>query len=191
MMSDAYFQRMLAFHAAPTLLGIKCANLISVPATGREIAVLRKRFLSGTQGRGLRMRVLCGCRERLLVYIYHEHLLSARLRASDVQAFLTKCGYSRHMSLQEMLTFLGKRITCGSFPHEIGVFLGYPLADVEGFIRNAGQNCLLCGCWKVYSEPTRAQQTFAQYDRCRTFLCDKLEQGFDLYEALQIQEVVS
>jgi hypothetical protein len=190
-MSEGNFQRILAIHAAPTLLGIKCANLISVPATGKEIAVLRKKFQTETQGSGLRMRVLCGCRERILVYIYHEQLLSLQLGSPEVQAFLQDYGYAEDMTVPEMLTTLGKRISCESFPHEIGVFLGYPLADVEGFIRNAGQNCLLCGCWKVYSEPERAKQLFNAYGRCREYLCDKLEQGIDLYQALQFQEVFS
>ena len=190
-MSETHFQKILAIHAAPTLLGIKCANLISIPATGKEIDALRKRFLSGTQCRGLQMRVLCGCGERILVYIYHERLLREQLCAPDVAAFLREYGYSENLSLTEMLSVLGKRLNCGSFPHEIGVFLGYPLEDVKGFIRNAGQNCLLCGVWKVYSEPEQAKQTFEQYGRCREYLCDKLEQGIDLYRALQIQEVFS
>ncbi len=189
-MSETHFQQILAVHAAPTLLGVKCANLISVPVTGEEITKLRRKFLSCTQSRGLRMRVLCGCGERLLIYIYHERLLIMRLHDPEIRAFLRKYGYTEDMSLQDMLSVLGKRITCGRFPHEIGIFLGYPLADVEGFIRNGGQNCLLCGVWKVYSEPERARQTFAHFGRCRAYLCDKLEQGLDLYEALQIQEVI-
>ena len=54
-----------------------------------------------------------------------------------------------------------------SFPHEIGVFLGYPLADVLGFIENCGKNCLACGCWKVYSDLCFALQTFQRYDKCK------------------------
>ena len=36
------------------------------------------------------------------------------------------------------------------FPHEIGVFLGYPLEDVVGFIRHRGKCFTCCGCWKSY-----------------------------------------
>ena len=97
-------------------------------------------------------------------------------------------GYAEDMTVPVMLTMLGNRISCESFPHEIGVFLGYPLADVEGFIRNAGQNCLLCGCWKVYSDPESARRTFANYDRCRDILCDKLQQGCDFFRALELSK---
>ena len=49
---------------------------------------------------------------------------------------------------------------------EIGVFLGYPLGDVIGFIENSGRNCKCCGCWKVYCDECQARKTFAQYKKC-------------------------
>ena len=51
----------------------------------------------------------------------------------------------------------------GGFPHEIGLFLGYPLGDVAGFIRNRGKNCKCSGCWKVYCNELEAQKRFARY----------------------------
>ena len=50
---------------------------------------------------------------------------------------------------------------------EIGLFLGYPVEDVLGFIENAGQNCKCCGCWKVYCNECEAVRTFARYKKCR------------------------
>ena len=32
----------------------------------------------------------------------------------------------------------------------------------------------------------RAKHTFESYDRCRAFLCNQLNQGYDLYQALKI-----
>ena len=53
------------------------------------------------------------------------------------------------------------------FPHEIGIFLGYPLWDVEGFIANKGQNYKLCGYWKVYEDVSGAIDRFREYDTLR------------------------
>ena len=50
--------------------------------------------------------------------------------------------------------------------HEIGVFLGYPLSDVVGFIENSGRNFTCCGCWKAYGDPQAAQRHFAQLRKC-------------------------
>lgn len=49
----------------------------------------------------------------------------------------------------------------GEFPHEIGLFLGYPLCDVRGFIEDArGGVCLGCGYWKVYGEVEEREKLF-------------------------------
>lgn len=52
------------------------------------------------------------------------------------------------------------------FPHEIGIFLGYPLEDVKGFIENSGRHFKICGQWKVYSDTKRAEKLFAKYAEC-------------------------
>ena len=52
------------------------------------------------------------------------------------------------------------------FPHEIGVFLGYPLTDVVGFIENQGRNFTCCGCWKAYGDRDAAERLFAQLNKC-------------------------
>lgn len=52
------------------------------------------------------------------------------------------------------------------FPHEIGLFLGYPLEDVEGFIKNKGRNCESCGIWKVYCNAGEKQLLFAKFKKC-------------------------
>ena len=66
------------------------------------------------------------------------------------------------------------------FPHEIGVFLGYPLPDVIAYIRNGGRNCLCCGCWKVYFDEHGARRTFARFRKCREVYARLFAQGCPL-----------
>ena len=119
--------------------------------------------------------------------VYSEKLLKKRLADNAVRSVLAKYGYPEKYSLEECLDRLSKRIRESDiFPHEIGVFLGYPVEDVEGFIENKGENFKLCGAWKVYGSVENAKRTFANYDKCRTFLCNKLNEGADIYQALKI-----
>lgn len=53
-----------------------------------------------------------------------------------------------------------------TFPHEIGLFLGYPVEDVKGFIENKGENCVKCGAWKVYCNPEEKMHFFCKMKRC-------------------------
>lgn len=140
----------LAFHSAPTLLGVKCANLISFDMSDRTISEYIGEFANKMTEKGLNAIQLCKCKKRTLVYVFNEKMLSAWLNMTDVGDFLAEYGYTCDMSVSDKLSRLAGRMNCGSFPHEIGAFLGYPIADIRGFIANSGKNCLLCGYWKVY-----------------------------------------
>lgn len=179
---------LLAFHSAPTLLGVKCANLISIDRNEHTIKEYFRDFTIRTHKEGFRARELCKCRQRTLIYIYNEKMLNAWLNSPRVREFLDEYGYAECRTTDEMLDILAGRIICGRFPHEIGAFLGYPVEDIRGFISNSGKNCLLCGYWKVYGNAEKARQTFETYDRCRETLFDRLKTGLDLFQAISKEE---
>ena len=91
------------------------------------------------------------------------------------------------MDAAQCLDKLAQRCKGASgFPHEIGVFLDYPVEDVKGFILHKGCGFKLCGYWKVYGDEEQARSTFKKYDKCRRYLCNKLGEGLDLYQILRI-----
>ena len=145
------FEKKLAHFTAPTLLGIKCASLVSLSREEFDIPSYAAAFNARAEKGGLQMQIMCRCQKRLLVLLYRPKLLQKP-----------------------------------EFPHEIGIFLGYPLEDVDGFITHQGENCKLCGCWKVYGNVEQARRTFANYEKCRVFLCAKLSKGCNILQALKI-----
>lgn len=181
------FSYKLVQHSAPTLLGIKCASLISL---GTEHFALDEHiacFNARAARKGLRSRILCHCGKRALLFVYQEDMLQKRLAEPWARCLLSALGYQPQHGIEECLRTLANRIAAADeFPHEIGVFLGYPQEDIVGFIANKGENCKLCGCWKVYGCAESAKRTFSNYDKCRKFLSNRLEQGLDLYQALRI-----
>lgn len=182
------FDKDFAFHGAPTLLGVKCANLISFDVCEGTIAEYLHEFADKLSENGLTAIQLCQCRKRTLVYIYNDKMLNAWLSMPQVRQFLSEYGYTCGMSIEQKLRRLSCRISCESFPHEIGAFLGYPIEDVRGFIGNQGKNCLLCGYWKVYENAEKARQTFKIYDRCRDILFDRLKRGLDIFQTISKEE---
>lgn len=181
------FGHLLAYHTAPTLLGIKCASLLSLSRRKFDVDENSCYFNRRTAAKGLKSRVLCGCGGRVLLLIYKETLLEKRLSDSKVRRLLELFGYGKDFMPEECLDRLSQRIQCsGEFPHEIGLFLDYPVEDVVGFIRHKGHKYKLCGCWKVYGCEEAARKTFANYDKCRKYLCNKLNEGADIYQALKI-----
>ena len=62
------------------------------------------------------------------------------------------------------------------FPHEIGLFLGYPPEDVRGFL-DGRTDCTCVGCWKVYGDARAAEKLFDRYRKCTQVYCRQLAGG--------------
>ena len=103
----------------------------------------------------------------MLIYVCRRTQLAKDLERPGAKELLERYGYT-DTSVDGAIERLRMRLaSAAGFPHEIGLFLGYPVEDVLGFIENAGQNCKCCGCWKVYCNECEAVRTFARYKKCR------------------------
>ena len=180
------FGEKLALHTAPTLMGIKCASLISLSRLEFDIAAHLRIFNRRASEKDLKIRVLHICRSRCILLVYNEKKLREHLHEKETSEMLSDAGYNINAPLGDILTHLSERMEKGTFPHEIGLFLDYPAEDVKGFILNKGENYKFCGCWKVYGSEERAKRAFADYEKCRKFLCNKLNEGCDIYSALRL-----
>lgn len=160
-------ERSLIDHCAPTLASLKAGSLFSFlapvsRALHEEIRAVNEKL----RPKGLHLRMVKALPGRALCYLYRESHLTAALRDAQNAAFLRSCGYTR-LDAQGALDTLTQRLReSDAFPHEIGLFLGYPLGDVLGFIEHRGKNCLCCGLWKAYTDPCGAQKCFARCAKC-------------------------
>ena len=177
------FERTLAWHCAPALAGIKPADLISFRPAAPGEEDLPARYDRLLAPRGIRVRELCRCSRRRLLLVYRPGRLEGWLAQPRVRAILTGAGYPPEGDLEALLEALARRLgEEGPFPHEVGLFLGYPPEDVEGFCRNGGRNYKLCGPWKVYGRVEEAQARFQAFHRCRAALCRRVEEGRTLVQ---------
>lgn len=183
-MSEETFVR----YCSPTLAGLKTASLFSCPFKNAEEIREGVRKLNGILvKKGLRVLPL-RCRDnRALIYAYRPSKLSRDLQNSGAHSLLKKLGYTEN-SPEQCLVRLVKRLDENvEFPHEIGLFLGYPPEDVRGFIENkaAGYKCV--GDWKVYGDEDKARKTFAKYKKCTRVYCTQFALGKSI-ERLTVAE---
>lgn len=156
---------LLAMHCAPLLKRMAVANVLTL---SRKQALGIKGMLKNTEIECYILKADCG---RVILYLYRKDILQFCLQQEDVRNFLKKYGYP-DKEIVDMLKRLSQRIRLYSdgqtdFPHEIGAFLGYPLADVESFIENRGKNYVYLGYWKVYHDVEQAVKTFRLFDKER------------------------
>lgn len=171
--------RALIDYCSPTLarlkLGSMCTCAIDEGFCG-EFQLLRGQLAA----KGLTLVTLRVRQGSALVYLYRADELARELQRDDVWRFLRAYGYERR-DVQGVVATLKRRMReSEEFPHEIGVFLGYPLSDVIGFIANKGQNCLCCGCWKVYSNACDAMRAFQRFRKCKAVYRQRFASGCPL-----------
>lgn len=175
------FETLLIRHCSPTLAGIKTGSLFNYRRKqngGSELLV--RGWNRALNPRGVALIVLRRDPGRDLVYVFRPKKLRDDLACADTAAFLSSFGYDCG-DTASCLRMLAERVNRhGSFPHEIGLFLGYPLRDVQGFIENAGRNCKCCGMWKVYCDECQAVLLFEKFRKCTSIYCRCLENGLSV-----------
>ena len=165
------------YYLAPVILGGKPASLFAFEENQVEVFLQYCTFLD--------IKTYCLSEQGRKKYylFYKESGMRELLQHVGLQEFLEGYGYESDKRTRKQdglllyLEILGKRLSGfhnekEPFPHEIGVFLGYPLDDVKAYIKEQGRNALLSGYWKVYHNPEVAKNQFATYDDARKTLLD-------------------
>lgn len=178
----------LVDHASPTLAGLKTGSLF--PVRYPDERTMRddiRRYNRRMRKSGLRLLPVRYRDGRALLYLYRGKDLDRDLGQEKIRRILASAGYTGTHTSECILELICRMQKNGEFPHEVGVFLGYPPEDVEGFIRNHAKNCKFVGTWKVYANEDDARNSFDRYKRCTRCYQRLLAVGIPL-EKLIVQD---
>lgn len=165
----------LGLHCGITFAGLKPASLFWLKDGQDKDMVYYRRCFAKKDFRFIAVKRSAG---RKLFYVFHRGRLEEILFDKANREFLRGRGYN-YDTVGGALKEIKRRLERGDeFPHEVGLFLGYPLEDVRGFIEDArGGVCLNCGYWKVYGAFEEREKLFKRYERCSRCICEKLSCG--------------
>lgn len=164
-------ERKILDQCAPALTGIKCGSLLKV---GKMVCNDTLEFLSSFEKNDVGTKLLCPSGSSFLILVYRRSMLAQTLLDKHVSQFLSEMGYTG--SMDDMLGRLAMRMK-ENIQHELGIFLGYPLCDVKGFIENQGNGYLMTGYWKVYGDMNRAKTIFAKIKDSRRNCLKMFDEG--------------
>ncbi|MFK5926998.1 MAG: DUF3793 family protein [Desulfuromusa sp.] len=149
-----------AIAAAEVISGAKPANMIRIPnqklPCGRRMYRLWQKF--GTdllKDLPASVRTMRSEKDSVLLLIYRFDLLERRLNGKTMKTFLLRHGYPQSLTLETTLQHLQKSFSDG-IPHEVGMFLGYPMKDVKGFMEQGPGPSQGRGMWRIYGPPPHA-----------------------------------
>lgn len=160
-------EEMLIRYCSPTLAGMKTASLFNCKfASYEKLKSAIRAFNRRLGAKGIRIIPLKIGKSSALIYVYRPARLKKDFSDKLCLELLQNSGYVCDCP-EKCIARLSSRIKSSEdFPHEIGLFLGYPPEDVRGFIRYGSHRCLCTGCWKVYSDVPSALKTFAKFNKC-------------------------
>lgn len=177
-MDKVELKNQLALQCAPLLAGIKPSNLLTL--RGHSTAEVEAVF----RGTDIRVQVLCVTRRQSVLLLYRETELLAYLGQPKVAEAMAAFGYPvpKLECIFERLAVRYQRYMADrkTFPHELGLLLGYPVADVLGFVENDGQNYLYSGYWKVYENVQAAKDTFERYTQAKERMIHMVSAGTEI-----------
>ncbi len=168
----------IAKQCAPLLTGIKISNILITSSSNKEKV----------------MEIFCNSsiwykeiyREngRTTFFLYNPKKLMEYLQRPEIKRLMSALGY-KNIDIESVLEVFSSRF-CEYmrerelFPHEMGLLLGYPIADVVGFIEQKGKNSLYSGYWKVYSDLQGAHNTFDQYRSAKETVMQLVTEGISI-----------
>lgn len=173
-----WLNEQIAVQCAPLLAGLKPSNLLTIPQ-GMEQEL--RNLLHGTN-----CSIYCFTEYdgKQVYLLYRVNELMVYLTERSVQELLWKLGYKGG----ELLTLLQKvseRYTAhkrkkAEFPHELGLLLGYPAVDVQGFMEHQGKNFLYSGYWKVYGNVRETVLLFREFGRAKEAVVQLVDKGYSI-----------
>ena len=175
-------EELVISHCSPTMAGMKTGSLFTCPAEERDVLTENIRQLNGRLVPcGIRMLPVkyMGC--RALIYMYRPEKLDDDLKDKSAKEILEKKHYPVDNTDRCVVELVRRLNMEKTFPHEIGLFLGYPPKDVAAFMKSSSEGVKYVGTWKVYSDVEAAKMKFSQYRECTRAYCEafRRERMFD------------
>lgn len=168
----SHMESLFLYHAAPVLRGAKPGVLIALRTECS--AVWRQCHKKMCHATGLSILEIHRMGKPSLFLLYEKAALKHTLASVRARGLLQKYGYDLCANVEVLLQHLAARFYTGDFPHESGLFLGYPPGDVEGYIANSGKNYLCCHHWKAYENPGECLARWRQIDQAQSDAIDIL-----------------
>lgn len=177
-MNDAeYLFGIISYGIAPTLSGNKPSSIITLGKNNADLNILWEKYkYIFLEKYNLNFFELKKNQNSVTILFYYSDKLKSAIYSKKHMKFLNKFGYSEKFDLYKNMYILKERFK-EACPHEVGVFLGFPLDDVICFMEKPSKRCLMCGYWKVYNDLDLAREIFADYDKARYNVAQNVIQG--------------
>ena len=173
--NSLYIKRILEMLGA-VILGSKPAEIINVPGRKEDKKIKLSQieaFFSNCSRITYRIITTHDGGKRVL--FINEKSMEKVLVNKRCINFLKFVGYSSDYELNDYMDELVFRLQSEEFPHEIGVFLGYPLKDVLGFMGYGKNELVEVKNWRIYGDKEISYEVYNNFMRDKAIMKEMIE----------------
>ncbi|MBZ9634468.1 DUF3793 family protein [Clostridium sp. FP1] len=179
-----YLFSVIIRNAAPTIRKHKTSSLINFSNSNRNLNNIWEKYKNEVKDKlDVDYFELKKDTTNTFVLFYNKEKINLSIRDKKNMEFLKRFGYKENMDIKQCLSLLGERFQY-MCPHEIGVFLGYPIKDVTSFVDYPNTKCKMVGYWKVYHDIESAEVIFSKYDEIKHSIIQLMMRGMKPTELL-------
>ena len=176
-------EQFLIEHCSPVLAGLKTANMFTITLDeGQDIFDELRQLNRLLREKGLRIVMLRRGDRKALLYLYRPDYLDRDLDSPLARHILEAKGYRCGSAGSCIVQLIRHLAEDEAFPHEVGLFLGYPPEDVVCFMKDSRKGVKCTGCWKAYGNEEEARKTFSKYKKCTDVYRRELSKGRSLLQ---------
>ncbi len=173
--NSLYIKRILEI-IGPVILGSKPSEIINIPGTIEEKMIKLSKIQSFFSNCSkITYRIITTHDGGKRVIFINELSMNRVLSNKRCVNFLKFIGYSSDYNFDGYINELVSRLESKKFPHEIGVFLGYPLKDVLGFMGYGNKKLVEVRNWRIYGDKEISYEVYNSFMRDKAIMKDMTE----------------
>ncbi|QZY55367.1 DUF3793 family protein [Crassaminicella profunda] len=162
--SNDEFIKWLVQILGPVILGAKPSEILSFPSHDKTLnEKINKINHYFGNCKKISFKIFHFNHKSTKILFYKPVSLDGVLRDFKNAKFLKSIGYPKEYNLELYLNHMIEKIIQGTIPDEIGLFLGYPLKDVLGFMGHPSLKLTKVNGWRVYGDATLSDKTYDEF----------------------------
>lgn len=162
-MNSSYIKWLLEL-LGPVLIGSKPCEIITIPSFDKDKEnKLKDISINFNNCKKIEIVIINKEKKGYKVLFINKDSLSKQLNNIKIKNFLKFLGYPIDLNIENALSHLIMKLKGDSFPDEIGIFLGYPLKDVIGFMGYGNYKFYNTKYWKVYGDPKPSEDLYYKF----------------------------
>lgn len=170
----------------PVILGSKPSEILNISSKDKEKNIKIKDIeLFFNNCSRISYEIIHKGNGSIRVLFINKEALQLKLENKKCLNFLKFIGYPTNYNLDQYINVLMDKLKEEDFPHEIGIFLGYPLKDVVGFMGYGKYEFYKTKYWKIYGDPEISAEVYNRFleDR-KTMRCMISNKSLEMIKAV-------